>query len=110
MDTERQIDRRGKPMWYAYAACVALFPVAAYFYGPMGLLIGIIGTALGVERIAATWDSGRRRWSIAFMIWVGIGAVAMIVPIWGHEGSHEKDGSTALTHHEHHLWERDHVH
>ena len=110
MDSDLHIDRRGKSMWYTYTACVVLFPIAAYFYGPLALLIGIVGTAIGIERVAAIWSANRRKSCIAFLVWVGFGAVSMFVPIWGHNGVHPEDRKAISTHHDHHLWERDHVH
>src|SRR5690349_13084036 len=106
---ENQIDRRGKSMWYAYAACVILFPVAALSYGPLGLIVGIIATAIGVERIAAIWSEARRAPAVAFMLWVGVGAVSLMLPIWGHDRVTDSEGTVVVSHHKHHLWDRDHV-
>jgi hypothetical protein len=103
------VDRRGKWMWCGHGICLLLFVVTAPF-GPIGLLVGAVGTAIGFERLLSTWGSVHRLLSVVFLVFVSSCALALFMPIWGHSGFRHGDGKVAITHHDHYLWQADHVH
>jgi hypothetical protein len=103
------MERRGRWIWYAYGACVVLFLAIAPFYGRVGLAIGVMGTAFGFERLVSNWDQKRKWRSVLFLAWLGIGVLAMMLPIWSQTALDPDDRKHVADRHHYHLWERDHL-
>jgi len=101
--------RRSKWIWISHALLIILFPVAAVVYGPFGMVIGMLATALGAGRAVALWNSKQRFFAVALAVWLVLIVATMLLPIWSHPGLPLR-GDTAPVYHYHYIWQLGHIH